>query len=119
MEKEFEAYWKTHQQHLIAKAPREMRERLVEASKLSSPLDWLLFVLPVACGIILQAYIPVRSAILSWALVAVVVVVLFVLMQMLRDRFSTKKTPEQIVTEIKRYYYDRYKRGELLIGNHN
>lgn len=52
--------------------------------------------------------------ILSWAIVLVVVVVLFVLMQMIKPYISKKKTEAEALEEIKNYYYERYKKtGKL------
>lgn len=92
----------------MAKAPAKLREELAESTKLSGPMDWLAFVLPIACGIALQTYAPVKSAILSWALAALAVVLLFVVMQMLKARFSHRRSPAQVMEDIKLHYYRRY-----------
>lgn len=48
------------------------------------------------------------------AIVLVVVVVLFVLMQMIKPYISKKKTEAEALEEIKNYYYERYKKtGKL------
>lgn len=110
MEKEFEDYWTVHQKHLLLNAPEELRSQLVEAGRLDSPTDWFCFVIPVAVGVLIQPFIKLRSEILSWGIVLIVVVILFVLMQMVKPRFSKKKTEVEAIEEIKRYYYERYKK---------
>lgn len=110
MEKEFEDYWAVHQKHLLLNAPEELRSQLIEAGRLDSPTDWLCFVIPVAAGVLVQPFIKLRSEILSWGIVLIVVVILFVLMQMVKPRLSKKKTEVQAMEEIKRYYYERYKK---------
>lgn len=110
MEKEFEDYWAVHQKHLLLNAPEELRSQLMEAGRLDSPTDWLCFVIPVAVGVLVQPFIKLRSEILSWGIVLIVVVILFVLMQMVKPRLSKKKTEVEAMEEIKRYYYERYKK---------
>ncbi len=113
MEKEFEDYWQMHQRRLILNAPRELRDEYTESTKLDTPLDWICFVLPVALGIFLQPYLHIESEMLSWAVIVLVVVVAFVLLQMVKPFLQKKKSPSQAVEQIKRYYYDRYKKFGL------
>ena len=109
MEKEFEDYWNQHQKHLILNAPEKLRPEYMEATRLDSPIDWLCFIIPIGVGIVIQPFINLRSEILSWAIMLVVVVVLFVLMQMVKPFLSKKKSEAQVLGKIKKYYYDRYK----------
>lgn len=109
MEKEFEDYWNQHKKHLILNAPEKMRAEYLESTRLDSPIDWLCFVIPIGVGIAVQPFIRLRSEILSWAIMLVVVVVLFVLMQMVKPLLSKKKSEAQVIDRIKKYYYDRYK----------
>lgn len=109
MEKEFEDYWNQHQKHLILNAPEKMRTEYLESTRLDSPIDWLCFVIPIGVGIVVQPFIKLKSEILSWAIMLVVVVVLFVLMQMVKPFLSKKKSETQVINKIKKYYYDRYK----------
>lgn len=109
MEKEFEDYWRHHQRRLLLSAPKEMRDELLESSRLDSPMDWLCFILPIGVGIVMQPFIRIKSEILSWAIMLVVVVVLFVLMQMVKPFVSKKKSSAQVVDNIKKYYYKRFK----------
>lgn len=110
MEKEFEEYWNNHQRHLILNAPEKMRSELLEAGRLDSPIDWLCFVLPIGAGILVQPLIKLKSEILSWGIVLVVVVLLFALMQMIKPHISKKKTEAEVIDAIKQYYYQRYKK---------
>lgn len=114
MEKEFEDYWAAHQRHLILNAPEKMRKEYLQASRLDSPLDWIGFVLPIGFGIILQPILPLRSEILSWGITLFFVVVLFVLVQMVKPRITKKRSEAQVIEEIKRYYYERYKKDSNL-----
>lgn len=110
MEKEFEDYWNIHQRHLILNAPEKMRKEYMEAGRLDSPVDWACFVLPVGAGILIQPMLGLNSEVLSWGIVLLVVVFLFVVMQMVKPYISKKKTEAQVLDEIKRYYYERYKK---------
>ena len=93
---------------------RWLRSEYMEAGRLDSPADWVCFILPVGVGILLQPLLRFTSEILSWAIVLVVVVVLFVLMQMIKPYISKKKTEAEALEEIKNYYYERYKKtGKL------
>ena len=109
MEKEFEDYWNQHQKNLILNAPEKLRTEYMESTRLDSPIDWLCFIIPIGVGIVIQPFINLRSEILSWAIMLVVVVVLFVLMQMVKPFLSKKKSEAQVLGKIKKYYYDRYK----------
>lgn len=113
MEKEFEDYWTTHQRRLILNAPEKLRKEYLQASRLDSPLDWIGFILPIGLGIALQPFLPLQSEILSWAITFVFVVLSFALVQMLKPRFTNRRTVAQVLDEIKQYYYQRYKK----IGN--
>lgn len=108
MDKEFETFWKENQRLLVLNAPERMREEMLRASKLDTPIDWICFALPVITGILVQPLIPVKSEILSWGLMLLVVIVLFVVLQIVRPYFSKKKTETQVMAEIKRYYYEKY-----------
>jgi len=110
MEKEFEDYWAAHQKHLILNAPEKMRAEFLESSRLDSPLDWLGFILPIGVGIVVQPLIHLRSEILSWGIVLVLVVILFVLVQMIKPHISKKRTEAEVIDSIKQYYYERYKK---------
>ena len=82
----------------------------MEAGRLDSPVDWLCFIFPIGVGIILQPLLGFASEILSWGIVLMVVVVLFVLMQMIKPHLTKKKSETQVLKEIKKFYYDRYKK---------
>lgn len=110
MEKEFENYWNIHQRHLILNAPENMRKEYMEAGRLDSPVDWACFILPVGAGIVIQPMLGFASEVLSWGIVLLIVVFLFVVMQMVKPYISKKKTEAQVLDEIKRYYYERYKK---------
>lgn len=110
MEKDFEDYWQKHQKRLILNAPKELRDEYLESTRLDTPMDWACFVLPIALGIILQPRLKFNSEILSWAVVLLVVVVSFALLQMLKPKLQKKKTTIQAIKSIRDYYYDRYKK---------
>ncbi len=114
MDKDFEDYWDIHRRHLILNAPESLRNAYLEASRLDSPIDWLGILVPVGVGIMVQPLVRLQSEILAWAIVLVLVVVLFVIMQMIKPYFSKKKTESEVIAEIKQYYYERYKKnGDL------
>lgn len=110
MEKEFEDYWQKHQKRLILNAPQELRDEYLESTRLDTPMDWACFVLPIALGIILQPRLNFSSEILSWAVVLLIVVVSFALLQMLKPKLQKKKTTIQAIKAIRDFYYDRYKK---------
>lgn len=110
MEKEFVEYWNTHQKHLILNAPEKLRAEYLESTRLDSPVDWICFLLPIAIGIILQYMMKLQSEMLSMGITIVVIIILYVLMQMLKPRFSKKQTETEAIEKIKQYYYERYKK---------
>lgn len=110
MEKEFEDYWQQHQKRLILNSPKELRGEYLESNKLDTPMDWVSFILPIAVGIILQPRLHIGSEILSWAIVLIVVVAIFALVQMLKPLVQRKKTTIQALEDIKQFYYERYKK---------
>ena len=113
MEKEFEDYWNKHQKRLILNAPKALRDEYIESTKLDSPIDWFCFILPVALGIGLQPVLNIQSEILSWAVVLLIVVVCFAVLQLVKPMLQKKKTTIQVIEQIKQYYYDRYKKYGL------
>lgn len=113
MEKEFEDYWNKHQKRLILNAPKALRDEYIESTKLDSPIDWVCFILPVALGIGLQPVLNIQSEILSWAVVLLIVVVCFVVLQLVKPMLQKKKSTIQVVKSIKAYYYEVYKKNGL------
>lgn len=113
MEKEFIDFWDKNQKRLILNAPKNLREEYLESTRLDTPMDWICFVLPVGVGVILQPRLHFESEILSWAVVLLVVVVLFALLQMVKPHLQNKKSTLQVIESIKLYYYDRYKKYGL------
>ncbi|MCW4121566.1 hypothetical protein [Segatella copri] len=113
MEKEFEDYWNKHQKRLILNAPKALRDEYIESTKLDSPIDWVCFILPVALGIGLQPILDIRSEILSWAVVLLIVVVCFAVMQLVKPMLQKKKSTIQVVKSIKAFYYEVYKKNGL------
>lgn len=109
MEKEFDEYWTTHQRRLVLNAPERLRKDYLEAGRLDTPLDWLCFVIPIGVGIIVQPIIKLKSEILSWGIILVLVVILFALMQMLKPIIARKKSESEVLEQIKQFYYQRYK----------
>ena len=108
MNQEFEEYWKQHQKHLILNAPRKLREDYLESNKLNTPLDWVCFIIPIGVGITVQPLVKLGSEILSWAVVLLVVVVLFTLLQMFKPLLQKKKDTIEAIEHIKQFYYERY-----------
>lgn len=114
MSKNFEEYWEKHQKNLILNAPEPLRSQYVDSNKLDTPMDWLCFVIPIGVGIFIQSVLNLRSELLSWAIVLVIVVVLFAVMQLLKPYITKKKTTEQVISDIKNYYYKKYQEsGDL------
>lgn len=113
MEKEFEDYWNKHQKRLILNAPKALCDEYIESTKLDSPIDWVCFILPVALGIGLQPILDIQSEILSWAVVLLIVVVCFAVMQLVKPMLQKKKSTIQVVKSIKAFYYEVYKKNGL------
>lgn len=93
MEKKFEDYWNKHQKRLILNAPKALRDEYIESTKLDSPIDWVCFILPVALGIGLQPILDIQSEILSWAVVLLIVVVCFAVMQLVKPMLQKRNLP--------------------------
>ena len=68
-----------------------MENEFAESSRLDTPMDWVGFVFPIAVGILIQPHIHMQSELLSWAIILVVVIVLFVLLQMVKPLVQKKK----------------------------
>lgn len=49
MEKEFEEYWSAHSKRMLLNAPGNLRQEYLESTKLDTPMDWVCYILPVAC----------------------------------------------------------------------
>ncbi len=108
MDRDFEAYWSQNHKRLILNAPKKMRDDYLDSTKMNSVLDWFCFVVPIGVGITVQPLLHIQSEILSWAIVVVVVVILFVFMQILKPVIQRKRSTLQVVEQIKQYYYERY-----------
>lgn len=94
MEKEFEEYWSAHSKRMLLNAPGNLRQEYLESTKLDTPMDWVCYILPVAAGILIQPHVNLKSEVLSWAIILLIVVVLFVLLQMVKPFFQ-KITPKK------------------------
>ena len=114
MEKEFLNYWNRNQGQLVLRAPKALRDEYMESTQLKTPLDWICFLLPIAVGIVVLPLLHFGSEILSWAIMLVIVVVLFVLLQMLKPYFTKKASTPQVLDDIKNYYYEQYKKSGKL-----
>lgn len=93
MEKEFEEYWSAHSKRMLLNAPGNLRQEYLESTKLDTPMDWVCYILPVAAGILIQPHVNLKSEVLSWAIILLVVVVLFVLLQMVKPFFRKRSQP--------------------------
>lgn len=93
MEKEFEEYWSAHSKRMLLNAPGNLRQEYLESTKLDTPMDWVCYILPVAAGILIQPHVNLKSEVLSWAIILLIVVVLFVLLQMIKPFFRKRSQP--------------------------
>lgn len=93
MEKEFEEYWSAHSKRMLLNAPVNLRQEYLESTKLDTPMDWVCYILPVAAGILIQPHVNLKSEVLSWAIILLIVVVLFVLLQMVKPFFRKRSQP--------------------------
>lgn len=71
--------------------PGKLRQEYLESTKLDTPMDWVCYIFPVAAGILIQPYVNLKSEVLAWAIILLIVVVLFVLLQMVKP-FSRKRS---------------------------
>ena len=55
----------------------------------------------------------IQSEILSWAVVLLIVVVCFAVMQLVKPMLQKKKSTIQVVKSIKAFYYEVYKKNGL------
>ena len=113
MEKEFEEYWSAHSKRMLLNAPSKLRQEYLESTKLDTPMDLVCYIFPVAAGILIQPYVNLKSEVLSWAIILLIVVVLFALLQMVKPFCQKKKSTIQATEQIKQYYYERYKKYGL------
>ena len=61
----------------------------------------------------LQPILDIQSEILSWAVVLLIVVVCFAVMQLVKPMLQKKKSTIQVVKSIKAFYYEVYKKNGL------
>lgn len=78
---------------MLLNAPGNLRQEYLESTKLDTPMDWVCYILPVAAGILIQPHVNLKSEVLSWAIILLVVVVLFVLLQMVKPFFRKRSQP--------------------------
>lgn len=109
MEKEFENYWKHHQQQLIQRAPQALREERENTGKMNTAGDWILFALPVMAMVGFMNYGFFAKEMVNFLVSLVVGAVFFFLSMLLKPMVTGKRNVVDIDEDIKQHFYRIYK----------
>lgn len=106
--KEFEEYWKEHEQALLEAAPATLREERKDNGKMNTTGDWLLFIVPFFVGIgFLNAQI-IKAEMANFIVSIIVVVVSYGIAMMIRPYVTGKRSIADIDADIKNHYLAVY-----------
>jgi lipopolysaccharide export LptBFGC system permease protein LptF len=96
---EKEALWLKNKPRLL-KESKEYQEAL-QAFKMSSGADWLLFAIPVAAGIVFINSVPIHPEWLLWLCTVGVAVVIFAICVFVKSLTISGRLPTEIEKDIK------------------
>lgn len=104
----FELYWQSHRHELLSKN-QEYRE-IEESYKMRTGFDWLLWAVPLVCGIIAFKLVDGANEILNWLLSAAVVIVTFLLCVWTKATLSGHRSLSEVEEDVKKQAYEEFKR---------
>ncbi len=107
MEKEFEEIWNKKKSEILLK-DKEYNETL-DSYKMNGSTGILMFVIPVAAGLIFMNKVNIGHEIMKWVAGAVVTMVTFVVCVWIKSMFTGGKSLSEIEKRIKKEQYERYK----------
>lgn len=109
MEKEFENYWKRHQQLLIQRAPNTLKEERRGTGKMNTAGDWILFLVPIVAMVWFMEYGPFSKEMLNLVVGLGMGVVIYGLSIFIKPYVTGKRSIVDIDEDIKQYFYNIYK----------
>lgn len=111
--KEFEDYWKAHEQSLIEAAPPVLRDERKNNGKMNTTGDWLLFIVPFFVGIGFMNTHLIKAEIPNFIVGLIVVVLCFGVAMMIRPYITGKRSISDIDADIKGYFFSVYQEKGL------
>ncbi len=99
----FELKWLENKKRLLNED--DEYKQAVEAYKMKSGADWLLFGIPVVAGIVSMQTIPLRHEILRWAASIGITIVVFVICVIIKSMSNPHRAIEDIEADVKERYY--------------
>lgn len=113
MEKEFEDYWRDHRDSLILHAPQTLRQERDRNTKMNTPGDWLLFVLPIMVMLGFYDCHLIENTVINIIVTVVLGIVAFAVAEMLKPYVTKKRSIEEIDADIKQYFHAVYQQKGL------
>lgn len=107
--KEFEEYWKKHEQSLLEAAPATLREERKDNGKMNTTGDWLLFIVPFFVGIGFMNTQIIKAEMANFIVSIIVVVICYGLAMMIRPYVTGKRSIADIDADIKEHFYAVFK----------
>lgn len=111
--KEFEEYWKQHEQQLINVSPKVLQEERKNSGKMNTAGDWLLFVIPLIAGIGFMNTKLIANEMLNLICGMVIVVICFALEMLIRPYVTGKRSVAEIDQDIKDYFFAVYEKDGI------
>lgn len=111
--KEFEEYWKQHEQQLINVSPKVLQEERKNNGKMNTAGDWLLFVIPLIAGIGFMNTKLIANEMLNLICGMVIVVICFALEMLIRPYVTGKRSVAEIDQDIKDYFFAVYEKDGI------
>lgn len=103
----FELYWQSHRREFLSKN-QEYRE-IEESYKMRTGFDWLLWAVPLVCGILAFKLFAGANEILNWLLSAAVVIVTFLLCVWTKATLSGHRSLSEVEEDVKKQAYEEFK----------
>lgn len=103
----FELYWQSHRREFLSKN-QEYRE-IEESYKMRTGFDWLLWAVPLVCGILAFKLVAGANEILNWLLSAAVVIVTFLLCVWPKATLSGHRSLSEVEEDVKKQAYEEFK----------
>ncbi len=113
MEKEFEDYWRDHKDTLILHAPKALLQERQRNTKMNTPGDWLLFILPIIVMLGFYDSHFIENNVVNGIVTVVLGIIAFAVSELLKPYVTKKRSLEEIDEDIKQYFYAVYQEKGL------
>ena len=113
MEKEFEDYWRDHKNTLILHAPKALLQERQRNTKMNTPGDWLLFILPIIVMLGFYDSHFIENNVVNGIVTVVLGIIAFAVSELLKPYVTKKRSLEEIDEDIKQYFYAVYQEKGL------